>query len=359
MNPKLSTVNLLKKMMAFKPVSDDLPAVNNLTAFLDDYLKSHGVWTRVERVGKRNALYAATRRTRSPRILAVTHLDVVPAEPNLFTMRRNGDWLFGRGVGDCLGNAAVLAQTLIRLNGQANTGGIFSTDEEIGGNTTAAFVQRGYTGGAILVLDSSGLKPHLMVAQKGILALRLSAKGKACHSSTPWAGSNAIDKLIEGYIKARALIPPVRPNDTWHTTISANVIRGGAVHNRVPDEAELILDIRWTEAVNPSELVRRIKKASGLKVEIIAKCPALTTNPEQPIVRKFSHAMHKAFGRAPIIGRLNGATDARHFATMKTPTIITSIPYEGPHASNERASARGIERFETFLRDFLSSPDCL
>jgi acetylornithine deacetylase/succinyl-diaminopimelate desuccinylase-like protein len=357
MKPQHSTVKLLETMMAFRPVSDDVASVNRLTSFLADYLAGHGVWTRVERVGARRALYAAARKTRKPRILAVTHLDVVPAEPALFTLRRRGDWLMGRGVGDCLGNAAVLAQALIRTVGQADAGVIFSTDEEIGGATTNALAKRGYQGKAVLVLDSEGLMPHLVVAQKGMLTLRLIAQGRACHGSTPWAGINAIDRLLEGYQKVRPLFPPVRADDAWRPTLSANVIRGGTANNRVPDRAELVLDIRWTEAVRPAELLRRIRAKSGLKVEVLAQCPVVTTDPASPVVRDFQLALQHAFGRTPNIRRLNGATDARHFARHGVPIIITSIPYEGPHASCERASARGLLRFEELLAGFFSAPD--
>lgn len=351
MTPKLSTIKLLSQMMAFRPVSKDIEAVNNLAAFLQKYLDGHGIRTCLERIGSRRALYAATRRTANPHLLAVAHLDVVPAEKTLFTLRKKGDWLLGRGVGDCLGHAAVLAQSMIRAAGLADIGAIFSTDEEIGGATTAAMAQRGYKGKTILVLDAGGMKPHLVVAQKGLLTLRLCAKGKACHSAMPWEGINAIDKLLDGYAKIRFLFPNSNKNDQWHSTMSLNVIQGGTVDNRVPDHAEMLLNIRLTEAVKPNDLLRRIKTLSGLKVEVMAQSPFLSTDPRSPMVDFFKIVMKNAFGREPIILRMNGATDARHFINSGAPIIITGLPYENPHASNERASARGIKKFEDFLAD--------
>ena len=356
MKPKLSTVKLLETMIAFKPVTDDIAAVNRLTIFLADYLAGHGIWTRMERIGKRNALYAATRRTRSPKIMALAHLDVVPAEPALFTLRKRGDWLIGRGAGDCLGNSAVLAQTLIRLAGKAEIGAIFSTDEETKSATTSTMVKRGYKTNALLVLDSGGLTPHLVIAQKARLALRLVAHGKAAHGSTPWAGRNAIDRLIDGYSKVRNIFPQATAKNAWLPTLSANIINAGIANNCVPDKAELILDIRLTDTDKPADIIRKIRSLSGLKTEIMEQAPLVTTDPQSPLAKSFIAALQRAFGKKPILRRLNGATEAHYFTKLNIPILITSIPYTGPHSSKEQASAKGMVQFEQFLADFLSNP---
>lgn len=345
----LTTVQLLKRLIAFRPVSAEVANVNRAIAFLQQYLSRAGVYTRRETHAGRHILYAATRRGRTPALLFNPHVDVVPAEEALFRPREKNGWLWGRGAGDCLGNCAVMAQALIRSRGQGDVGALFTADEEIGGQTAAAMLDRGYRGRMICILDSFGTPGEIAMAHKGILTLKLTAHGKACHGSMPWKGVNPIDRLIAGYLRVKPLFPPITPGDEWHTSLSANVIRAGNVFNRVPDTAEMILDIRYTDAVKPRALVKRIRAVSGLDVAVEAQCPIVKGDERAPVVREFSARLGRALRCPTRLVRLNGATDARHFARLKVPLVMIGIPYIGAHASDERADIKGMLVFEDFL----------
>ena len=153
-----TAVELLRALAACRPVSADVPAVNSAVDLLWAELESAGLHTTVEELQNRRILFAATvANGKCPDVLLNAHLDVVPAEPDQFDIREENGRLYGRGASDCLGNCAVAAGVLNRLKGRASVGAIFSTDEEIGGETTAAMVERGY--GAtrlILVMDGGG-----------------------------------------------------------------------------------------------------------------------------------------------------------------------------------------------------------
>ena len=115
--------------------------------------------------------------------------------------------------------------------------------EESGGSTTAYMVERGY--GAkkiILILDAA---PYgIAHAQKGIISLTLRANGKGGHSSEPWALSNPIDLLVDGYVKLRAAWPAL-PADHWGDSMTPCIISGGQAFNQIPDTAEMVLNIRF------------------------------------------------------------------------------------------------------------------
>ncbi|MBI3986868.1 MAG: M20/M25/M40 family metallo-hydrolase [Lentisphaerae bacterium] len=348
----LSTVALLKRMMAFKPVSSEVKNTNRLVDFLKAYLAKNGVFTRVEKWKGRKILYAATHKGKASPVMFNTHLDVVPAADDFFALKEKNGWVWGRGTGDCLGNSAVLTHLLIRLKGKAKVGVLYATDEEIGGYTTKAMADKGYKGDFVIITDSTGKGYDLAVAQKGILTLKLKAQGKACHGSSPWLGKNAIDRLIEGYLRVRPLFPAIRQGDEWHTSMSANVMHAGTVFNRVPDEAEIILDIRYTEATPPDELVRKIRARSGLTVETLVRFPMVGTDERHPAIRDFVKTMERHLKRRVPFVRLNGATDARHLEVLKVPVAIISIPYVGAHASDERAEVKGMKRYEDMLADY-------
>ena len=347
----MDTIALLKKMMEFRSVSSDVKAVNKLVDFLAGYLAGLGLYTRLEKLNGRKVLYAAARRARRTEILMNAHLDVVPAEPGTYGAKERRGWIYGRGSSDCLGNCAVLAHVLRDCAGEASVGAIFSTDEEIGGHTTRHMVGKGYTGRSVIVADAGG--NHVASAQKGILHARLTARGKACHGSTPWHGTNAIDKLIDGYLRVRKLFPAVKEGDEWHPTLSANVVKAGTVVNRVPDRAEMLLDIRYTEVTSRAELLRRIRAAaSGLTVHARVGAPVVFCDEKHPMIKALVATMEKKLKRKIPFFRLNGATDARHFAKLEAPIAMIGVPGRGAHSEHEAVSMRGIRLYEQLLVSF-------
>ena len=350
----ISTVKLVKRLVEFRPVSADVRNVNQCVDFLKNYLTKHGVYTRIEKLGERRILYAATRRKRTPSILFNTHLDVVPADESTFCFKEKNGWIWGRGVGDCLGNCAVVAQALIESREYSHAGVIFSTDEEISGDTTKTMIDKGYRGNVVIILDTTSKGYDLAVAQKGVLTVKLQASGKACHGATPWLGKNAFDRLIDGYLKIKALFPPVKQGDEWHTTLSANVVSAGTVFNRVPDHAEMLLDIRYTEATSSQKLIRKIRDVSGLKANIEAVYPVVYCDEHNVVLQELKQFMEKSLKHRIRVTRLNGATDARHFTILNVPIAMTGIPNKAPHAADERANIKGMLAFQTMLTNLCS-----
>lgn len=348
----ITTRALLEQLAAFRPVSADVTRVNATVDALQQYLVSAQVHTVVEMQGDRKILYAATCPGKTTGVMLNAHLDVVPGDEAVFHLREAGGQLYGRGTHDCLGNSAVVANTLVRLNGRASVGAIFSTDEEIGGSTTRTMVQRGYTGSRLsLVLDGRGYA--VTVAQKGIVNMILKASGRACHAAEPWKGDNAIDRLIAGYLKVKDLIPPVTPPDEWHNTMAATIIRAGTVANRVPDEAEMTLNIRFTGQQDADLLLDRIRMLSGLQVEARLDCLPVSFDPDTPVLRELVAFMGKTLGTTIAVDRMNGATDARHFAVTGVPVAIIGVPGKDAHGRDESIDLAAMQVYEDMLVNFL------
>ena len=336
--------------MRFRPVTSDVAAVNRLVSFLVDYLTSRGVPVRQFTYEGRRLLYAGAETT--PDILCNAHLDVVPADDAMFTLIQEDGWLKGRGTHDCLGNCAMLANLLVKHPENDRLGVLFSTDEEIGGQTTKYAVEQGCAAREmILVVDGSG--HSVVIAQKGVLVVRLIAHGQACHSATPWEGVNAIDRLVDGYGEIRQLFPPVKPGEEWVPTLSATVISGGSVHNRVPDEAEMTLNIRLTESTDAETVKRQLADRSGLRVESVMECPVVRCDPEAPAIQRLITRMESDL-KAPIaIKRSNGATDARHFIDLNVPIAIIGIPGKDLHGAGEALDAEALPAYEAMLDTFI------
>ena len=349
----MDTTSLLKTLISYRPVTDDVTQVNKLVDFVKQYLDDKGVGTAVEKSGSRKILYASVNDTKKPRIMFNSHLDVVPAEENQFTLTENDGWLYGRGTHDCLGNTAILIKLLVKSEPEADFGVIFSTDEEQGGLTTAEMVKRGYQADEMVVIvDGSG--DSIITAQKGVLSLQLKAIGSECHAAKPWQGENAIDRLINGYLKIRELFPEVKPPDDWHNTMAATVINGGNVHNRVPEESCLTLNIRYTENTNAEDIVADIKRLSGLEAEINMNVPPVFCNRNSTPIKKLEQHMCNHLQREIDFKHSNGATDARHFNNSGVPVAIIGTPGKDEHGSRECISIAGLKEYEEMLQQFPS-----
>ncbi len=348
----LDTVCLLRRMMRFRPLSAEVERLNQLVDFLAGYLAGEGVFTEIRELAGRRILYAATTATPVCEFLANAHLDVVPGTDEQFELVERDGWLHGRGTYDCLGNCAMLANLLVEKRGSQALGVIFSTDEEIGGQTTALMAGCGY--GArrlLLVVDGSGYA--ITVAQKGVLVVRLTAVGKACHAAYPWLGDNPIDRLVDGYVRLRQLFAPVQPPDEWRDTLAATLVGAGNADNRVPEVATMTVNIRFTDGADPDHLLDQLRRSSQLTVEVVSRAPVVACEATAPAIQQLLQAMRASLGREIAIERSNGATDARHFVDLGVPMAIIGIPGRGLHAEDEAVELAGLHAYQRLLGAYL------
>lgn len=348
----MKTLDLVRRLARFPSVTADKAQVNACSDFIAAYLRKRGLHVRVEKSGGYKIVFASTAASKRCDILLNAHIDVVSAPPDLFKPRLSGKRMSGRGVLDCKGHVAVIMNLLSRLPKAAPVGAFFTADEEVGGSTAGFMTRRGYRGRMAIILD--GNMDRVTVAQKGILSVRVAARGKSCHASAPWRGKNAIDLLLDGYRKIRRLFPPVSKPRTWKDTMAATVVRGGSVHNQVPDRAEMVLNLRFTERTRPDRLLRRLRRISGLSVSPLAVSPFVRIPSSDPGVRLFLRSMRRRYNPAIRLGRMNGATDARHFLGAARSIAITGLKGGGAHAADEWLRTDSVGRLEEALYGFIT-----
>ncbi len=350
---EMKSEDLLEKLVSFKPVTAETDRVNAVVGFLKDYLEEAGVFTAEENLQGRRILYAATVPEKQVDCMLNAHLDVVPAPDEQFVLQERDGWLYGRGTADCLGNAAIMANALIRLNGRCRVGAIFSTDEETGGETTRYMAEKGDYGARKLVCIVDAEGNAMAVAQKGVLTVTLKAEGEACHAAEPWSGQNALDRLVDGYVRVRGLFPTVSADDQWHDTMVAAICQAGTVANRVPDRAEMTLNIRYTTPGDQERILQEIRAASGLEVRLGMHCQPVVFSEDTPVLRDLRGHLEKALDREIRVYRLNGATDARHFVKWNVPIALLGIPGRDLHGPGEGIELAGYRAFEAALEDYL------
>jgi len=179
------------------PSTSERPA--DLRRALDYVLDFVGPGFTVERFesgGKPSALiYPGTER-RDFHVILNAHLDVVPAPPDQFRPRRDGDRLFARGAQDMKVTGLLAAQVFRELAASLPYPVALQlvTDEEVGGRDgTRHQLDHGVRGRFVIVGETSGL--HIVNESKGMLVVRLLATGRAAHAAYQWLGDNALVKL--------------------------------------------------------------------------------------------------------------------------------------------------------------------
>ena len=343
-------VELLETLIRCRAVSGDIPAVNRASTIMRDFLAAHGLCCKFEESADgRKILYASPNGEKTPEFLFNAHLDVVPAPEAMYRPEIRGGRIYGRGTSDCQGCAVAIARALVLAGKNGRAGAFFSADEELGGNTTAEMVRLGYLPQKLAVIvDAEAWS--ITYAQKGILSVRLVARGRAGHASTPWNYDNALDRLIDGYVKVRAAWPKMGA-DIWGDTMAATICRAGTVGNRIPELAEMTLNIRYTEPGDDGRILDFLRRTSGLEVEADPHaCPPVTCDPENPEIRNLRRIMTKSFGREIELIRMCGATDARHFPAG-VPVAVLGIAGEGCHSDVEWADLESIRLYSEMLAE--------
>lgn len=352
---KKEIFDLLTTLVKCRPVSNDIASVNAAHDVLKDFLTGKGIYNVTEEINGRKVLYAATKETKSPDYLFNAHIDVVPpVNEEQFTPRMEGSIMYGRGPGDDLGNAVTLVQFLMNVaQKQVSAGVIFTADEEIGGLTTAEMVTRGYKGKkAIIVVDGGG--ENIVSAEKGMISLRLTAKGKGGHASAPWMYDNPIEKLFTAYNTLKEAWDHPTADNQWKDSLALTQINAGAVHNQIPETASMVINIRYTADENRWSIMEKVR-ATGLEVQLVEECPPVISDSNDPILLRLQRLTAEIRNKPCAFVKMNGATDARHLKVLNVPIAIMGIIGGGAHSAMEYADLDSIdtlaEIFERYVME--------
>ena len=113
---------------------------------------------------------------------------------------------------------------------------IITSDEEIGGYCCKEIL-KDYNSSLAVIPDASS-NFNLVIEEKGLLQIELTAQGITAHASEPYKGENAILKLIDLYNKL-IKIYPMPTKDEFKTTINLSKLNGGSATNMVPGSATI------------------------------------------------------------------------------------------------------------------------
>jgi len=294
----------------------------------------------------------------APTVILHGHLDVVPAFPQQFEPRVEGDRLIGRGAYDMKG---ALAATMCAVKDVSEQDAVRvrfvcvpdEESEDVTDRSTDMLVAQGLRGDFAITGEPTDL--HIGVQAKGVLAVRVGVSGIAAHGSTPWLGDNAILKAHDAFRRIETL-PFSRESSDLFDRPSINLARieGGDAFNKVPDRCTMDVDIRFLPTQDPGDILAQIRAIPDVEVlKCFTRAPAVVSR-RNPYVRALREGIGRSIeGEALSVGR-DGASDAISFLEAGIPAVEFGPVGGGHHGPEEWVSIASLHRFRQALADFVA-----
>jgi len=255
------TIDLLGDLVAFPTVSADSNL--GMIAALADRLEHAGARCEVmpDHSGHKANLFATIGPDAPGGIVLSGHSDVVPVagqdwSGDPFTLRRDGDRLFGRGTCDMKGfiACAVAMAPVFAARPLAHPIHFaFTHDEEVGcigaRALCAALADRDIRPAMAIIGEPTSMQ--VIDGHKGCCEYSTRFSGLAGHGSDPARGVNAVEyaaryvmRLVDLRDRLTARAPRPAAFDPPHTTINVGALSGGAGHNVIADHARVDWEMR-------------------------------------------------------------------------------------------------------------------
>lgn len=197
-----------------------------------------------------------------PPVVLSAHLDTVFPMNTDLAIRREGNLIYGPGIGDNSTGVAGLLQTAqaIRDNRLAHTADIYFVanvgEEGLGDLRGMRAVVDRFGGDAIYIVVEGGLYGKLIHQAVGVRRYRIQISAPGGHSWGGFGAASAIHQLGHLIVDIDNLAVPAIPK----TTYNVGIIQGGISINTIANSAELWLDLRSEGVVALEQLVKDVEE---------------------------------------------------------------------------------------------------
>ncbi|HEX6715054.1 MAG TPA: M20/M25/M40 family metallo-hydrolase [Thermoleophilaceae bacterium] len=348
---------LCERLITYDTSSVD--GIKSAAGFVKGWLEARDIVVDTAMNNGLPVLAATVGAEKGPTVVLHGHLDVVPAEPEQFEPRLDGDRLYGRGAYDMKGGLASMmcATRDLAAQGKVKVHFVMCCDEESeeDQNRGSDYIAKemGYLGDFAITGEPTDML--IGVQAKGVLLLRLDVRGRAAHGSTPWLGDNAVLKAMDVF-RAIQSLPFARESSEMFDRPSINLGRvyGGDVPNKVPDHCVIDVDIRFLPGQEANAILDEVKAIPDTKVDIIFHRDPVVVSRTNPYVVLLAEA---ASGGSPAerisVGR-DGASDITAWLDSGVPGVEFGPVGEGHHGPEEWVSVDSLVRYRQALVDFVN-----
>lgn len=378
----MSVVNILEPLIRYNTTN---PPGNEaeLAGWIAAFLASHGFEIDLPSCGEnRKSVVARLKMGQGPKIVLNGHLDVVPPgdgwDTDPFCPVLKDGRVYGRGSADMKGGVAAMIQAGVsvaaasqKLCGELCL--VFVADEEILNLGTISCREGWLDAGFVVIGEPTGLQ--IEIAHKGTARFEITVEGKSCHSSMPWNGVNAIEKMakvihaMEEYdasLRGRAHPLLSRPS------IAVTTIGGGEKDNIIPGSCTIRVDYRMIPGDTGQAVEERL---CGYLAAIKAKDAEfqysirryINLEPgeipaDHPFVRTAGKVYEEKFGASPVVRDFPASCEQVLFVKEGIPALVFGPgSIEQAHVANEFVEIWQLEEaagyYEALVRTILERRD--
>jgi len=353
-------IELTKALIRFKTRTKEIDEIHRCAQFIETYLADCGAVYHRQDVEGVPAIWALPQTGRA-KVLLMTHFDVVDGPEKIFEPVEKDGKLYGRGAVDdkyAVALSLVLFKNYLAAvkeagGGQSNMpfGILITGDEEAGGFNGAAKALAQIHADFCIALDGGDMQ-RIIIKEKGLLELTLTAAGKSAHGSRPWLGTNAIEVLMADLAKLKPLFDRTSlgytPEGHWHRSLNIGIIAGGQAVNQVPDEAVAHLDIRYTEHDDIPRLIEEMRESIQSTLTVVLEEPIFEAG-RTPYLDLLQETASQAR-----LAQENGASDARFLSVHGIPGVVWGADGgNSQHSADEYVSIDSVGRLYTTLDRFV------
>jgi len=358
---KEELIQQLSDLVAMPTITGDQATNAQAIEYIISLLSPRADIQRIQN-GSAEILIAGNRKSLTPTVGYMVHVDVVAASSALFTMRQKDDLVFGRGVSDMkfsIPLGIALLNELLETKSPLSFSLVVTTDEEIGGFDGAAHLAQtiGWRP-QLLIVPDGGDNLRFVSASKGVAQFLVRSTGVSAHASRVWQGKSAIAPLARLVTELDNRYSANNAAESWNTTVNYGQILGGISTNQVCDKAELKLDFRYPETDSLQRIAQELEEITKeyrdqLEITTLSTGLPTATNPELSIVKQFIASFQETYGQKIAVERTYGASDARHFAEYDIPILMIKPVGGDIHMESEWLDLSSTMLFYQALRSFL------
>lgn len=294
-------------------------------------------------------------------LIFIGHLDVVPATSEMFIPKIRDGKIYARGALDMKAGISASLHTLMYIIEQKlpiKAGVLITTDEETTSTGIKTLAARDMINAKIVMDVDAGSLNTIIDKYKHPVSVKLTATGKAGHSSRPWHGVNAINQLMNCLKKLEENFPyfdvnTAKPN-SWCDTMTITGICSPITLNVIPAEAEANINFRLTEKTSLQDLEKILKtacQANNCAYEILLSSNGVYMDANHPIIQEYKGIVEQITGRDVAISQMPGATDSRVFAENSV-IIMHGCNGSGCHSNDENVEIDSILKLTEIQQHF-------
>jgi acetylornithine deacetylase len=321
-------------------VTGDIFYEVRVTDYLERFFRGLGVpFERQTIAPQRENIVARFESANAPfTVLFEVHQDTVPVDGMVidpFGGEIRDGKLYGRGSCDVKGGMTAMLTAFARLvrerpAGAANVIIACTVDEEHTFLGVQRLMEHGVKAEFAIVAEPTKLQ--IVDAHKGVVRGKVRTEGRACHSSRPDQGVNAIYRMghvlpaIEAYAD-RLMKSTVHPR-LGPPTLSVGRIDGGVSVNTVPDGCVIEIDRRLLPGEDPEAawLDFRAYLTANAKAPFVCDpvwmaCPALDPSGSANLCERLGRAIDSVEGRHEVLAVPFG-TDASSISQAGIPAVV-------------------------------------